>query len=209
MEHGGSAGVAPKDPVSRLGVRNVNAEHGELWADPGPGWCRVAGTGEGPGEETRLVEQLTSEEESGDSQRVAKRTPEAQAPTTPDIQDAQLRDENIAPILIAKLNGDEKPKLEEILKDSENVKKLWSEWDRLEIIDGALYRRREVSGRRSNPQLIVPESLTEKFVEAAHIGMKGGHLGLRKTMDQVQRHGFWYSWRPEHGPLLLEMSEMH
>ena len=85
-----------------------------------------------------------------------------------DVQDAQLRDENIAPILLAKLSGGDKPELGEILRGSENLKKLWSEWDHLEVIDGALYRRQEPSGPRSNPQLIVPESLTEKFVEAAH-----------------------------------------
>jgi len=196
-EHGGRAGVAPKDRVSREGAPTATTEHGEQWADPGLGWCRVAGTGEAdPREEPRLVEQLTqSEADSRESQRVAKGPQEEAAPTVPDIQDAQLRDENIAPILVAKLAGDEKPKLEDILGDSENVKKLWSEWDRLEIIDGALYRRREVSGRRSNPQLIVPKSLTDQFVEAAHTGMTGGHIGLRKTMDQVQSGGFWYSWR--------------
>ena len=67
--------------------------------------CRVAGTGEaGLGEEPRLVEQLTQPEaEFGDSLRVAKGPPEEETPTIPDVQDAQLRDENIAPILMAKL----------------------------------------------------------------------------------------------------------
>jgi len=117
-EHGGRAGVAPKDHISRWGIPNVIAECREQWADPGHGWCRVAGTEAGPGEEPRLVEQLTtSEEESGGSQRVAKGPPEEEAPTVPDIQDAQLRDENIAPILMAKLAGGKKPKLEEVLGD--------------------------------------------------------------------------------------------
>ena len=104
--------MAPKDPVSRWGTPNVNAECREQWADPGPGWCRVAGTEADPGEELRLVEQLTtSEEESGDSQRAAKGPLEEEAPTIPNVPDAHLRDENIALILIAKLQGGEKPKL--------------------------------------------------------------------------------------------------
>jgi len=79
----------------------------------------------GPRDEFRLVEKLTtSEEESGESQGLAKVPTERQAPTAPDIPDAQLRDENIAPILIAKLHSNDKPKLEEILGASENVKKL-------------------------------------------------------------------------------------
>ena len=54
-EHGGRASVAPKDPVSRWGTTNVNAECREQWADPGLGWCRLAGTEADPGEEPRLV----------------------------------------------------------------------------------------------------------------------------------------------------------
>ena len=117
------------------------------------------------------MEQLTQPEaESGGSQGLAGGTPEGDTPTDTDVQDAQLRDENIAPILLAKLSRGDKPELEGILGGVENLKKLWSEWDRLEIIVWALYRRREPSRRRSNPQLIVPGSLTEKFVEAAHTG---------------------------------------
>jgi len=128
-EHGGRAGEAPKDPVVREVTPNVTSECGERRADPGLGWCRVAGTGVEPW----LVEQLTQPEaESGGSQQVSEETPEEDTPTDPDIQDAQLRDENIAPVLMAKLSGGDKPELEGILRGSENLKKLWSEWDRLE-----------------------------------------------------------------------------
>ena len=77
-EHGGRAGVVPKDPVVREVTPNVTSECGEQWADPGLGWCRVAGTGEaGLREEPRLVEQLIQPEaESGESQRVAEEAPE-------------------------------------------------------------------------------------------------------------------------------------
>ena len=161
-EHGGRAGEAPKDPVVREVTPNVTSECGEQWADPGHGWCRVVGTGEaGPGVEPRLVEQLSQpEEESGGSQGTAERTPEGSTSTGLDIQDAQLKDENIAPILMAKLTGGDKPELGEILGGSEDLKKLWSEWDRLEVIDGVLYRRREPSGRRSNPQPVSYTHLT-------------------------------------------------
>ena len=91
-EHGGRAGEAPKDPVVWEVTPNVTSECGEQWADPGHGWCRVAGTDEaGPGVEPRLVEQLSqSEAESGGSQGKAEGTPEGSTPTDPDVQDAQL-----------------------------------------------------------------------------------------------------------------------
>ena len=120
------------------------------------GWCRGAGTENESEEEPRLVERLNdSEGESGGSQKVVTAYDGNQTPAAPNIPDAQLRDENTAPILIAKLQSNGKPKLEEIFRASENVKKLWSEWERLEVVDGALYRRREPTGRPSNLQLIV------------------------------------------------------
>jgi len=107
-EHGGRAGVAPKDPVSQLGAPNAIVEHREQWADPGHGWCRVAGTDDDPGEEPWLVEQLTtSNEESGERQRVANIPAEGQALVAPNIPDAKLRDEDIAQIL--KLQSNDKP----------------------------------------------------------------------------------------------------
>ena len=129
---------------------------------------------------------------------------EGHAPTAPNIPDAQLRDEDIAPILIAKSQSNDKPKLEEILGALEKVKKLWSEWDRLEVIDGALYRRRKPSGRWSNPQLIVPESLTEQFIEAAHTGTPWApedHGSCSESWILVQL-------ALERGPLLSEVSAM-
>ena len=62
---------------------------------------QVAGTGEAdPGVEPWLVEQLTQPEaESGGSQGLAGGTPEGNTPPDSEVQDAHLKDENIAPIL--------------------------------------------------------------------------------------------------------------
>ena len=100
------------------------------------------------------------------------------APATPNVAEEQLKDEDIASILILRTQNAETPNTEEILGASEKVKRLWSEWDRLEVTDGALYRRREATGHRNNLQLVVPKKLTEQFIETAHTGMTGGHLGL-------------------------------
>ena len=109
-DSGGRAGEAPKDPVVREATPNVTSECGERRADPGLGRCRVAGTKEaGLREEPRLVEQLTQPEaETGVSQGKAAEPSESSTPTDPYVQDAQLRDENIAPILLAKLSGGDK-----------------------------------------------------------------------------------------------------
>ena len=61
---------------------------------------------------------------------------------------------------MSKLQG-ELLKINEVLDSPEEVKRLLSEGDRLEVIDGVLYRRREATGLCSNPQLIVPKSLRD------------------------------------------------
>ena len=56
------------------------------------------------------MEQLTQPEaETGGSQGKAAGPSEGSTPTDSGVQDAQLRDENIAPILLAKLSGGDKP----------------------------------------------------------------------------------------------------
>ena len=193
-------GEEPKDPVRWVGTPNVTAEYSEFEPRSGHGWCRVAGTNDDPGEETPVVEDLSPAEESAEdgsvSQRTAKNPMEGPAPVTgtPNVAEEQLKDPEVGPILMSKLQG-ELLKINEVLDSPEEVKRLLSEGDRLEFTDGVLYRRREATGLRSNPQLIVPKSLREKFIEAAHTGMTEGHLGLRRTLDQIQRRGFWYGWR--------------
>ena len=68
------------------------------------------------------MEQLSQPEvESGGSQGQAEGTLEGSASTGLDVQDAQLKDENIAPILLAKLTGGDKPELGEVLGGSQEV----------------------------------------------------------------------------------------
>ena len=72
---------------------------------------------------------------------------------------------------------------------------LHGQWLQLELVDGVLYRR--CSGKEGKPavlQLLVPATLRHDFITRAHTGMCGGHLGVRRTLDQVQRRGFWLGW---------------
>ena len=67
------------------------------------------------------MEQLSQpEEESGGSQEKAEGTPEGSTSSDSDVQNAQLKDENIAPILLAKLTGGDKLELGEILRLGES-----------------------------------------------------------------------------------------
>jgi len=46
-------------------------------------------------------------------------------------------------------------------------------------------------------QLIPPPTCREDIICLAHTGLTGGHLGLKKTLAQVQRRAYWCDWRAD------------
>jgi hypothetical protein len=45
--------------------------------------------------------------------------------------------------------------------------------------------------------LLTPRILREDIIKNSHGGMSGGHLGIAKTCNQVQRRAFWIGWRAD------------
>lgn len=108
----------------------------------------------------------------------------------------QQKDLDIGPILRMKQCQDDQPSIDQLLLEPEPVKKYWSQWDRLLVRNGLLYRRCYEKGRQQNIlQLILPASLKEEAIRRCHSGMVGGHMGLRKTIEQVHRRFYWLTWR--------------
>jgi hypothetical protein len=54
------------------------------------------------------------------------------------------------------------------------------------------YRHR---GSTKFTQVVLPPELRDRMLHEAHTGMTGGHLGLKKTLDQIQRRAYWIDWR--------------
>jgi len=114
------------------------------------------------------------------------------------LEAAQMEDEEIGPLQRLMRQSTEKPPIDELLPCPENTKKFWSQWYRMQLNDGILYRMFEV-GRSRPPiyQAFVPYSLREAAIRQCHTGMAGGHLGAKKTLDQVQRRFYWPTWRSD------------
>ena len=119
-------------------------------------------------------------------------------PALPDelLADLQLLDPEIGPIVRLRLQQSEKPSIEQLLPESEASKMLHGQWELLELVNGVLYRR--WCGKDGKPdvlQLLVPSALRQDFLNRSHSGMCGGHLGVRRTTDQIQRRAYWLGWR--------------
>lgn len=65
---------------------------------------------------------------------------------------------------------------------------LLREWNRLELRDGVLYRRRQ-NNEQISFQLVLPKELHPMVLTSLHNDMS--HLGIERTLDLVQTRFFW------------------
>jgi hypothetical protein len=88
------------------------------------------------------------------------------------------------------------PTPDELRDKSVLVKRLVTQWDRLELCDGLLTRRwmddDKVTVRWY--QLIPPMARRATLLQSAHGGTTEGPFGLRRTMKRVRRRAYWPGW---------------
>jgi len=95
-------------------------------------------------------------------------------------------------------NSATKPVWKDVELQSSEVKALWHEWNRLEIVDGVLHRRwTAIDESPDVMQIVMPKSHRPDCIVMAHTGMTGGHLGRSKTEEQVRRRAYWPGWRAQ------------
>ena len=92
------------------------------------------------------------------------------------IRQAHMCDETIKDLLKWRIDCSIRPDWGAISALPDGVRALWVQWDKF-------------------LQLIVPDSLRKDFVQRAHGGLTGGHFGIRRTQDEVQRRAYWVGWR--------------
>ena len=68
------------------------------------------------------------------------------------------------------------------------AKTLWRERERLEVISGVLYRRKEIEGSFQR-QLVIPKSLQACVLYELHEGL--GHQGIQRTWSLISDRFYW------------------
>ena len=75
------------------------------------------------------------------------------------------------------------------------VRSYWRSWPRLQLVDGVVYRKWYTpEGTLERLQMVPPVDYQAELIRQCHVGMTGGHLGLRRTIHQVQRRAYWQGW---------------
>jgi hypothetical protein len=93
------------------------------------------------------------------------------------------------------LEKNERPPWDEVVRQSSELKTLWTSFDRLMLCNGVIYRKwYNHEGTVSRWQVVLPPPMRTECVKVAHEGRTGGHLGPDRTAKQVQRRAYWDAW---------------
>jgi transposase InsO family protein len=121
---------------------------------------------------------------------------------------AQVTDDDIGTMLRMFSNGSQQPPIEQLLSSSETTKRYWSQWNRFSLINGLLCRTFiDKNGQTKCHQALIPRSLREEAVRRCHVGMTGGHMGIKKTLDQVQQRFYWTTWKADTARICRQCQE--
>ena len=74
------------------------------------------------------------------------------------------------------------------------ILRLWSQWKRLKLVDGVLYREyfpENNDDRIPVLQFVVPQSLQESVLKSVHAEVSGGHLGVERTLSKLRLRCYW------------------
>ena len=98
--------------------------------------------------------------------------------TPQDLRNGQLNDPTIHLVLEWK-GSDHKPTLDEISHLGSDPKHYWSQWDRLKMINGVLYRVwKESQGGSPTLQLVLPEVWHAEVMTLLHYNICAGNMGI-------------------------------
>ncbi|GFX58413.1 hypothetical protein TNCV_319951 [Trichonephila clavipes] len=114
------------------------------------------------------------------------------------VQNDQLADPEIKPIIEFKESSDEKPSWEDIASFHPTTKRYWALYDSLHLRNGVLYRKWESDeGKTSRWQLILPTTRISTVLQKLHGSPTGGHFGVMKTLQKVRECFYWNNERSD------------
>ena len=109
-----------------------------------------------------------------------------------ELHDSQFRDLEIGLTMAAIESGQGRPQWARVAKESQAVKTLWGQWDRLIIQNTLLYRRWvDDSGQTARWQLVVPVEKRQEVLQHTHDSPAAEHMGVHRTIERVRQGFFW------------------
>ena len=120
------------------------------------------------------------------------------------MNDDQTKDHNLVWLYMLKKDAHLKNQTNINLKETDfenkTQKSLYRQWDRIHIINNALYRSYQTKTKNNNTlilQFIVPEQMKSAILVASHDSTLSGHLGVDKTLQRISERYYWPKWETE------------
>ena len=127
---------------------------------------------------------------------------QAQTDVEPSVRESlaarQQSDPELGKLVRLRLQSAEQPPLALLSTESESAKRLYNQWERLEVREGLVRRGAEAKPvEQLYLQLLVLCRSVQDVLRFCHGGTTGGHFGLRRTLDQVTRRFYWLTWKED------------
>ena len=117
--------------------------------------------------------------------------------TPHDLRNAQLNDPRIKLVLEWKERSQRKPMWDEISHLGPLDKRYWTQWDRLKISNGVLYREWHENNGNVSLQLVLPEIWRDEVINLLHDNVCAGHLGMSRTIARVRSRFYWVGYKQD------------
>lgn len=135
---------------------------------------------------------ITCQRRKGNVQPTANRGMWLQGWDSLELHDSQIRDSEIKLIMEALQNDSGKPDWSAVSGESQAVKTLWGQWNRLSIRDGILCRKWEDdTGETIRWQVVVPTEKRQEVLNHTHDSPAAGHMGVTRTVHRVRQGFYW------------------
>ena len=108
-----------------------------------------------------------------------------------EIRNQQQADKDIQPLMTAVEAGQPRPLWQDISAESQNLKTLWRQWERIQVIGGILYRKWYEADGSYRWQMVTPKEKRKDVLWHFHDAPTGGHLGVERTAEKARHHFYW------------------
>jgi len=111
------------------------------------------------------------------------------------LSSSQQADDELKKLLQWKIGTVVRPNWSDMQGYSASLKSYWRQYDSIILQGGVLYRKFiQGSGQPDVLQFLAPRTMQKSILELTHAGATG-HLTVKKTEVQLQRHAYWYEWK--------------
>ncbi|CAG2249075.1 unnamed protein product [Mytilus edulis] len=118
--------------------------------------------------------------------------------TNEEMFEAQKSDNVLFNLFRLKSDYNNRPEWADVALHDVKLKKYWSQWDRIVLINNVLYRKWiNTTTEESNLQFIVPEIWKENIMKMLHDDIQVGHFGIHKTVARAQNRFYWVNHKDE------------